>query len=262
MDLQIKDHVALVQGASRGIGRGIADALASEGCNLVITGRDEASLAEACEQIKKAHGVRATFVAADSGNIGEVEGSVDVARREFGRLDILVANSGGPPPGVFRDLKMEQWRAAAELLILSPVAMVQAALPMLEQSPAPRFFVVTSSSSRQPVDGLTLSNTFRPGVMGLVKTLASELGPKGVCCHSLAPGRIDTSRLAAVIKMQAERGKVEPEAVREGMIASIPLGRLGKPTDLGALAAFLSSPLAGYLTGQNWLVDGGLVKTI
>jgi len=262
MDLLIKDHVAIVQGASRGIGRGIAEALAAEGCNLVITGRDESSLNKAAKEIASPHGIRVETVSADSGNIAESDRIVHAAKEAFGRLDIIVANSGGPPPGAFRDLTIDQWRAAAELLIVSPVALLQAALPLLEQSPAPRFFVVTSSSSRQPVDGLTLSNTYRPGVMGLLKTLASELGPKGVCCHSLAPGRIDTSRLKSVIDMQAKRAGKSPEAIRDGMIASVPIGRLGQPADLGSLAAFLSSPLAGYLTGQNWLVDGGLVRTI
>jgi len=262
MDLKIKHHVALIQGASRGIGRGIANALAAEGCDLAITGRDEASLSKAAGEITSAHGVRVLPLVADSSSVAEVEESLSRTAKEFGRLDILVANSGGPPPGSFSTLTMDQWRAAAELLIVSPVALLGAAMPHLERSPAPRFFVVTSSSSRQPVDGLTLSNTYRPGVMGLIKTLAIELGPVGVCCHSLAPGRIDTSRLAAVIKMQAERAQVAADDIRESMVASIPVGRLGTPADLGSLAAFLSSPLASYLTGQNWLVDGGLVRTI
>ncbi len=173
-----------------------------------------------------------------------------------------MANSGGPPAGTFHDLTLDQWRSGAELLLVSPVALLKAALSTLEKSPSPRFFVITSSSSRQPVDGLTLSNTYRPGVVGLVKTLAGELAPKGICCHSLAPGRIDTARLQSVIEMQAERAMADPSAIRGAMVASIPLGRIGKPADLGNLAAFLSSPLAGYLTGQNWLVDGGLIRAI
>jgi 3-oxoacyl-[acyl-carrier protein] reductase len=254
--------VAFIQGASHGIGRGIAEALAAEGCDLFLTSRTEAGLVAASRELIGRHGVRVHFHSADSGNIAEVQASVAAAIQEFGRLDILVANSGGPPAGTFRDLTLDQWRAGAELLLVSPVALLKAALPTLEKSPTPRFFVITSSSSRQPVDGLTLSNTYRPGVVGLIKALAGELAPKGICCHSLAPGRIDTARLQSVIEMQAERTKVDPSTIRSGMVASIPLGRIGKPADLGNLAAFLSSPLAGYLTGQNWLVDGGLIRAI
>lgn len=262
MDLQLKGHVAIVQGASKGIGRGIAEALAAEGCDLVVTARTPDTLAAAAREIAARHGVRVEPIAQDSADVAAMPSLVEKAVAALGRLDIIVANSGGPSPGGFRDLAIEQWRAAAELVLLSPVALLRAALPHLESSPAPRFLVVTSSSTREPVVGLTLSNTLRPGVVGLIKTLALELGPKGICCHSLAPGRIDTDRLAAVIARQATIGNKSTDDVKAAMLGSIPLGRLGTTTDFGNVAAFLASPKAGYLTGLNLLIDGGLVKSI
>ena len=262
MDLQLKGHVAIVQGASKGIGRGIAEALAAEGCNLVLTARTPDTLEAAALDIATRHGVIAEPMAMDSAEIAALPSVVSKAIAGFGRLDIIVANSGGPAPGGFRDLAIEQWRAAAELVLISPVALLQAALPYLERSPAPRFFVVTSSSTREPVVGLTLSNTLRPGVVGLIKTLALELGPRGICCHSLAPGRIDTDRLAAVIQRQATIGNKSTDDVRAAMLGSIPLGRLGTTGDFGNVTAFLASPRASYLTGLNILIDGGLIKSI
>lgn len=262
MDLGIAGHVAIVQGATKGIGRGIAEALAAEGVDLVLTARTAEALDATAKEIAARSGRRVVFEAADSADLSAVPRIVEKARATFGRVDIVVCNSGGPAPGGVLDLAPEQWRAANELLFLSPVTLLKEALPLLEKSPAPRLFVVTSSSTREPVMGLTLSNTFRPGVAGLIKTLAQELAAKRVRCHCLSPGRIDTERLAKVFAVQAQKRGVEPSEVREASIASIPAGRIGSPADMGSVAAFLSSPKADYLTGMNWLIDGGLVKTI
>lgn len=262
MDLGLKGRAAIVQGTSQGLGRGIAEAFAAEGCNVILTARNEDALTRTASEIAERHGVRAVPYAADSADLTAVHALPGEAGLLFGRLDILVCNSGGPPPGTFDTIEPQQWRDAADLLILSPVTLLKAALPLLRQSPAGRFFIVTSSSTRQPVHGLTLSNVFRPGIVGLIKTLAEELAADGICCHSLAPGRFDTARLANLMKVLAEKKGVTPEDIRAQMEASIPAGRLGQPEELGALAAFLASGRAGYLTGQNWLADGGLVNTI
>jgi 3-oxoacyl-[acyl-carrier protein] reductase len=254
--------VAIVQGASKGIGRGIAEALAAEGCDLLLTARSAEPLREAAEAITCASGRRVFTAAADSADLAALEAQVRQVEREFGRLDIIVCNSGGPPPGAAMDLKPEQWAAAAQLLLTSPVTLLRHALPLLRKSPAPRFFIVTSSSTKQPVPGLTLSNVYRPGVTGLIKTLADELGADRIRCHSIAPGRFDTDRLGHVIKIQAEKGRKSEQEVVEAMKASIPAGRLGEPREIGDLVAFLASERADYLTGANWLVDGGLVKSI
>jgi 3-oxoacyl-[acyl-carrier protein] reductase len=262
MDLGIFGHAAIVQASSKGIGFGIAEALAREGVNLVLTGRNQEALTAAANRLSVAYGVGIRTHVADSADTAAACQAVDVARAEFGRLDIVVANSGGPPPGGVLDLTADQWRAAAELLLVAPVELLRAALPLLRESPAPRFLVVTSSSTREPVAGLALSNTMRPGVVGLIKTMAGELGPLGVRCHSLAPGRIATDRLDAVIAMQAGRAGKTPGEIRAAMLGTIPAGRLGSTADMGSLAAFLCSPRADYLTGGNWLVDGGLIKSL
>jgi 3-oxoacyl-[acyl-carrier protein] reductase len=262
MDLRLTGNVAIVQGASRGLGRGIAEALAAEGCDLIVSARSEGPLREAAAAISQVSGRRAIPVAMDSSDAGAAVALVQAARSNFGRLDIVLANSGGPPPGGALDLADAQWAAAAELLLISPMRLIRESLPLLRESPAPRVMIVTSSSTRQPVPGLTLSNTFRPAICGLVKTLSEELARDRVRIHSLAPGRFDTDRLREVIQVQSARSGKTPEQVTDAMLASIPAGRLGEPIELGHLAAFLASPLADYLTGCNWLIDGGLIRAI
>lgn len=262
MDLRLTGHVAIVQGASRGLGRGIAQALAAEGCDLVLSARTEGPLRETAAAISQASGRRVVPIAGDSSDLNFAKTLVEAAKTYLGRLDILVANSGGPPPGGILDLTDAHWAAASELLLASPARLIREALPHLRESPAPRVFIVTSSSTRQPVPGLTLSNTFRPALCGLVKTLSEELARDRVRIHSLAPGRFDTDRLQEVIHMQAGRAGKTPDQITEAMLASIPAGRLGEPIELGHLAAFLASPLADYLTGGNWLIDGGLIRAI
>lgn len=262
MDLQLTGNVAIVQGASKGIGRGIARCLAREGCDLVLTARTEETLAQTAAEIAAETGRNVKHFALDSSNVEAQTSLVDFAREQFGRLDILVANSGGPAPGGLKDLSPEQWRAAADLLIVGPTLLLKTALPLLKQSPAPRFFVVTSSSTVTPVSGLALSNTFRPAIVGLIKQLTEELAAENVCCHSVAPGRVDTDRLANIFAMQGKKQDKSPEEMRDAALKMIPAGRLGTPEDLGNLVAYLSSPLAEYLRGGNWLVDGGLIRVI
>lgn len=262
MNLDITHHAAIIQGASKGLGRGIAEALAAEGVDLLLTARNMEALATVAAELSAKHGVRAVAMALDSADPGAPQALCSRAMTEFGRLDILVCNSGGPPPGTLRDLHAAQWIAAAQLLLAAPAMLLKEALPLLAKSPAPRFFVVTSSSSKEPVPGLLLSNSMRPGLVGFIKSIAAELASEHICCHSIAPGRFDTDRLGHVIDMQAKKSGRTPEEVRAAMIAAIPAGRLGDPIDLGNLVAFLASPKASYMTGQNWLVDGGLVRAI
>lgn len=262
MDLELNEKVALVQGASKGIGRGIADSLAREGCDLILTARHSEPLKAAAAEITARTGRRVRIHPADSGNLAEMRVLVDYAQSEFGRLDIVVCNSGGPPPGGLRDLTPAQWAEAATLLLSAPSYLLQLALPLLEKSSSPRFFVVTSSSTRVPIPGLTLSNVYRPAVVGLIKTMVEELGRTGLCCHSIAPGRFETDRLGHVVTMQAQKQGKSQEAIKQAMLDSIPAGRLGQPTEIGDLVAFLSSSKASYLNGGNWPIDGGLIRAI
>lgn len=262
MDLGIRGHVALIQGAGRGIGRGIAESLAREGCDVVITARTMASLEETARNIQNMHGVSVVKVAADSGDHRENAKTLGAVIESFGRLDIVVANGGGPPSGTFATLDHEQWRIAAESLVIAPAMLLKEAMLHLRNSRAPRFFIVTSSSTRVPVKGLTLSNTFRPALVGMIKTAAQEFARDGLRCHSIAPGRINTGRLSHVLDAQAKMAGKTVEEMTSAMLASIPVGRIGEPKDLGSLVAFLCSPLADYLTGQNYLVDGGFVEAL
>lgn len=262
MNLGLKERVAIVQGATKGLGLGVAEALAAEGVNLVLTARTEADLARVAGDLAARHGVRTTWFAADSADLAAIPRLVAAAESTFGRLDILVCNSGGPAPGGVRQLTAQQWADASRLVLAAPALLLQAALPLLEKSDLQRLFIITSSSTRQPVAGLTLSNVLRPGVVGLVKTLVEELGSTPLRCHSIAPGRFDTDRLKNVIRVQAERAGKTEAAVKEAMLASIPAGRLGQPLELGQLVAFLSSPMADYLNGGNWILDGGMLRTI
>ncbi|MBI1290942.1 SDR family oxidoreductase [bacterium] len=262
MDLQLKRKVALVQGATKGLGLGVAEALAAEGCDLLLTARTASALSDTAARLAEQYGIQTAWLAADSADLEAIPSLVKAAEDGFGRLDILVCNSGGPAPGGIRQLTAKQWADAAQLVLASPALLLKEALPLLERSASPRFFVITSSSTRQPVAGLTLSNSMRPGVVGLIKSIVEELGPTGLCCHSIAPGRFDTDRLKAVIRTQAERAGKSDDAIREAMLGSIPAGRLGEPIELGRLVAYLSSPLASYLNGGNWVIDGGLVRAI
>lgn len=262
MNLKLTGHVAIVQGASKGLGRGVAEALAAEGCDLIITARSAEPLTEASKAIAQRTGRRVVPYAMDSADVDALPALLARVEAEFGRLDVLVCNSGGPPAGGLLDLTPTQWADATRLVLTAPALLLAAALPLLKASPAPRFFVITSTSTRVPIAGLTLSNTLRPALVGLIKSLVEEFGSTGLCCHSIAPGRFETDRLAHLISVQAQKaGKPESE-IKSAMLASIPAGRFGDPIELGQLVAYLSSPAASYLNGGNWMVDGGLVKAV
>lgn len=262
MDLKIKGHVAIVQGASRGIGRGIAESLAAEGVDLLLSARSPEPLKETANQLVRDHGVRVECLPGDSSDVSHNGELVALAGEKFGRLDILVCNSGGPPAGTFKDLDPEAWAAAANLLVVAPVDLLRRSLPLLKNSPAPRFFVVTSSSTKVAISGLTLSNVYRPAIVGLVKSLSEDLAGERICCHSIAPGRIDTDRLRHLADIMAEKSGKKSDEILGDMAKATPTGRLGEPSDLGSLVAYLSSPSSEFLNGGNWLVDGGFIRAL
>ena len=246
MDLRLQGRTAIVCGGSAGIGLGIAESLAEEGANVVLFARNREPLERAAERLG------GVAVAGDVTSAEDLERLVETARERFGGIDILINNSGGPPRTTARDLGVESVEAAVELLLLSVVRLTALCLPHLERSGHGRIVNVTSSSVREPIDNLALSNAVRPGVIGWAKTLARELGPSGTTVNSSAPGRIDTERIR----------EVYPDGPTEADLATIPLRRLGAPREIGDLVAFLCSDRAAYITGTVIPVDGGLTRSL
>nr|WP_170036957.1 SDR family oxidoreductase [Georgenia soli] len=252
--------MAVVFAASSGLGRACARALARDGHRVVMCARDEARLRDAVDEVR-GEGASTVGVNADVSNPDDVIRVLETARGEFGAVDILVANAGGPPPGDFRSIGPAEWEIAHRLTLMSVVNGIYAALPDLEKSSAGRIIVLGSSSVRRPLDGLVLSNVYRPGISGLVASLAVEFGPFGITVNMVSPGKIETDRIRTLDALRAERAGVEVEKVRASTAQQIPMGRYGQPDELGAAVAFLASDEAGYITGQSIMVDGGLVAS-
>jgi len=245
MDLGLRGRTAIVCGASSGLGLGSAEALAEEGANVAMLARRREQLELDAERIG------ALAVRGDVTNAADLERLVSKTLEAFGGIDIVVWNSGGPPPGKAAEITDDSLEAAFELLLLPAVRLVRLALPHLERSPAGRVICVTSSAVKEPVPHLALSNTIRPGVTGWAKSLARELGPQGITVNCVAPGRIDTPRMKEVY------GEDGPSAEE---LAQIPLGRMGTPREFGDVVCFLASERASYVTGVTLLVDGGISR--
>jgi 3-oxoacyl-[acyl-carrier protein] reductase len=244
MDLGLSDRTAIVCGASSGIGLGIAESLAGEGANVVMFARRRELLEREAKRIGRLP------VAGDVTSRDDLERLVTTAVDAHGGIDILVNNSGGPPRSTAAELDAEKVEAAVALLLVSVVRLTGLCLPYLERSPAGRIVNVTSSSVREPIDNLALSNAIRPGVVGWAKSLARELGPKGITVNCLAPGSIDTDRIR----------EVYPDGPSEDDLATIPLRRLGTTREVGDVVAFLCSERASYVSGTVVLVDGAFTR--
>lgn len=244
MELGLRGRTAIVCGASAGIGLGCAEALAAEGANVVMLARG----VEALE--REAARLGALAVPGDVTSAADLERLVQRAVEEHGGVDVLVLNSGGPPRTRAADVTDEGVEAAVELLLLSAIRLVRLCRPHLERSAHGRVIAITSSSVKEPIDDLALSNAIRPGLVGWLKTLSRELGPAGVTVNAIAPGRIDTERLR----------EVYPDGPTEADLASIPLRRLGAPREVGDVVCFLASDRAAYVTGTTISVDGGLLR--
>jgi len=262
VELGLRGKTALVTAASKGLGRAIATELAREGASVVISSRDEESLAGTAAEIREETGAEVEFRAADLTSAGDIDALVLHAIDRFGGIDVLVNNTGGPPTGNFADLDDEAWDLAFRQIILSLVRCVRGVLPSMRERGEGRIVNVASSSVKQPIDNLLLSNTLRAGLAGLAKSLALELAPDGILVNTLGPGRILTGRTESVDAGQAESQGVSVEEIREEFATRIPLGRYGTPEEFARVAAFLASPANGYVTGQAVLVDGGMVRAL
>ncbi|WP_411085756.1 SDR family oxidoreductase [Streptomyces sp. 061-3] len=247
MDLELKDRVYIVTGATRGLGNATARELVADGAKVIITGRDEKRVEAAAAEL----GPDAVGLAADNAEPAAAQRLVDAAHERFGRLDGILISVGGPAPGFVADNTDEQWQSAFDSVFLGAVRMARTAAASLGEGGVIGF--VLSGSVHEPIAGLTISNGLRPGLAGFAKSLADELGPRGIRVVGVLPARIDTDR---VRELDALSG--DAEASRAAAEARIPLRRYGTPQEFGRTAAFLLSPAASYLTGIMVPVDGGV----
>jgi 3-oxoacyl-[acyl-carrier protein] reductase len=255
MDLGLQDRRYLIGGASRGLGRAVAEALAAEGAKVLLMSRSDEALGEVARGI----GPNASTVAVDIADPGGVERVVAAVDAELGGLDGVLINAGGPPPGDVLSLTDEQWLQSYELLIGGPIRLLRALVPKIEGDGAILF--ITSSSVRQPIPGLDTSNVLRPGVAALAKVLSRELAPR-IRVNTMGPGRFNTDRIRQLDAVRAEKQGTTPEKIGEEMSKAIPAGRYGDPAEIGKVGAFLLSPAASYVSGVAMMVDGGMVTAL
>lgn len=259
MDLQLKGKAVLLVGGTRGIGLATARLLAEEGARVAVVARDSGALEKAKDETRRA-GVEAVPVAADITDAGQSERAVREAVEALGSLDVLIHAVGKGFPGAFMEVDEERWQQAFELDFFSVVRMVRLAVPHMKSGS--RITLLGAASAKQPRFEASLSNTAKAALLNLTVSLADELAPKGICVNSVGPGRVLTERRRQRLEKEGrDRGLSFEDALCEDA-TDIPLGRLGEPEEVATVAVFVSSPRAGYITGQSILVDGGLVRVI
>ena len=262
MDLELKGKTALVTAASRGLGLAVARRLAQEGAVVAICARHKETLQEAAQQIAADTGAQVLPIQADVSLPQDVERLVSAAADGLGRIDILVTNAGGPPPGRVFDLSPADWEAAVQLTLMSAVHLCYQVVPLMRRQGGGSIVANTSVSVKQPLPNLILSNSIRLAVVGMVKTLADELAPDGIRVNGVCPGWTRTGRVEQLLQDRAARSgrTVDEEAAQ--ITASIPLRRMGTVDEFARAVAFLASPAASYITGVSLLVDGGMYRGV
>jgi 3-oxoacyl-[acyl-carrier protein] reductase len=262
MDLGLQGKVALVAGASKGLGYAVAHAMAREGAIVSISSRDEASIAGAAARIERETGATVMAMPVDVRSADAIQGWIQATAARFGGIDALMTNSGGPPAGASLSFDDRAWQDAAELLLFSALRMIRAAVPSMQARGGGAILVSTSSSVKEPIQNLGLSTVLRASVSALAKTLALELAPLGIRVNQIIPGRIDTDRVRHLDEVNAKKQGISVEDAKKKAMASIPLGRYGEGDEFGRVGAFLLSAAAGYMTGATVQVDGGLIRSV
>ena len=260
MDLGLGGARVFVAASSQGLGAATAQQFSREGALVTVNGRDATRLEATANAIRKETGGR-VFTA--TGNLTDAQTCAHVvehAAQQMGGLDVLVTNSGGPPPGTFESVQPTDWQAAYELLVLSAVNLIRAALPHLRRSERAAILTVTSLTVKQPLDNLILSNSVRMALVGLTKSLAEELGPQGIRVNSILPGWTRTGRVTQLMRAVAEREGITVEEAIARRTASVPLRRMAEPEEFANVAVFLCSPAAGYVQGAMIPVEGGAIR--
>ncbi|WP_240374400.1 SDR family oxidoreductase [Bacillus piscicola] len=259
MDLKLNDKGVVVLASSKGLGKACVREFAREGARVMLTGRTEDTLKQAASEIQAETSQEVFWKVCDVTKPTEINALIEAAKKKLGRIDVLVTNTGGPPAGTFDSMKDEDWQLGFDLVLMSMIRAIRAALPELKKNGG-RIVNIASSSVKEPVDNLILSNTFRMGIAGLAKTLAAEFGPDGILINTVGPGRIATDRTKHLDEKKAAQAGRSFEQVREENTAVIPAGRYGTPEEFAKQVVFLGSWANTYVTGQTLLVEGGMIK--
>lgn len=260
METGLKGRVAVVAGASAGIGRAIALAMAAEGAHVALCARRQEALDTVAGEARSLSGVEAFTHALDVADDAAVRLFVEASHRKFGRIDICVPNAGGPPAKPFLATAMEDWERAWQLNLRSAISFSQAVLPHMQQQRWGRIITLTSYTVKQPVPELILSNTIRAGMMGLVRSLAGQFGRDGITINNVGPGFTSTDRSRSLLETRAKNQGVTVDVVQANLEKEIPIGRMATPEEVAAMFVFLASEAAASVTGQTFLVDGGSYK--
>jgi len=260
MDLQIKDKVAVVTAASQGLGKAVAEALAAEGVRLAICSRNQQRIEKTAGFLKTTYGIQVLPVVCDVTDTEDITLFKEKVIEHFQTCHILFTNAGGPPPGRVGDVDAAAFKKAIELNLMSTINLVSTFLPIMKEQKWGRIIASTSISVKQPIPTLALSNVSRVGVVAYIKTLSTETASMNVTANVLAPGYIMTDRVRELLEVQAQKDDISYNQALEDLSRSIPVNSIGSPSDFGALAAFLASEQASYITGETILMDGGMYK--
>jgi len=260
MDLGLKDQVALVTAASRGLGKAAAMALAREGAKIAICARSD-DLEHTAEEIQSKMGVEVLPVRADVTKPQDVQNLVSKTLERFEKIDILIINAGGPPPGTFLSLAPEDWKAATDLTLMSAVYICYAVVPHMLEARSGSIVTTQSYSVKQPIDNLILSNSLRMAVIGMMKSMANELGPQGIRVNSINPAWTWTERVQQLMEDRVVRNNSTLKEEKSKVTNDVPLGRMGTVEEYGKTIAWLASPAASFIRGHALMFDGGAVKT-
>ena len=262
MALELEGKVALVTAASKGLGRASAEALARAGCDLAICSRDQAAVEKAAEEIRRATGRAVLPLAADLGRAEDVQRVFEATMTAYGRVDVLVSNTGGPPPGPFMAFDDAAWQEAFDGLLMPAVRLARAVVPGMTERNWGRILFITSSAVKQPIPALVLSNSLRAAVTAMAKTLAGQVAKHGITVNCVAPGRIFTDRVRFLDGEAAKASGRSMEDIQAEQGARIPVGRYGEPREFGEAVAFLAGQHASYITGSTLAVDGGAISSL
>lgn len=262
MDLKLKDKVALIGGSSKGLGKGCAFQLAKEGVNVVICARRKEFLDKTKEEIEKTTNSKVLAIQADLSKANDINRVIDKTIETFGRIDILVNNSGGPPSGNFFSFTEDAWKESFESVLLYVIRMYYKVIPYMKKQKWGRIINISSVTVKEPVEELVLSNVFRVGVISLAKTLSKELIDYNITINNICPGAFKTDRAVELMSEKSKRTKKSLEDIEKEIILNLPLKRFQTPEELGNLVAFLSSDLAGGINGTTIQIDGGIIKSL